>query len=126
VHDLDKLSYLVIGVAIQIHARLGPGLLESVYHTVLVRELATRGLFIESKKPISFEYGGHWFEEGFEADLIVERCLVIEVKSVLALNPVFEKQLLTYLRLLNCKLGLVLNFNTPLMKDGIKRVVNNF
>jgi GxxExxY protein len=100
--------------------------MESVYHKILYRDLVGRGLFVESKKSISFSYGGHWFEGGFEADLIVERKLVIEVKSVLHLAPVFEKQLLTYLRLLNCKLGLLLNFNTALMKDGIKRLVNDF
>jgi GxxExxY protein len=124
--DLNALSYLIIGSAIKIHTELGPGLMESVYHKILHRDLVGRGLFVESNKSISFSYGGHWFEGGFEADLIVERKLVIEVKSVLHRNPVFEKQLLTYLRLLNCKLGLLLNFNTAHMKDGIKRVVNDF
>lgn len=94
--------------------------------TVLCHDLRSVGLFVESKKPVSFEYEGRWFEDGFVADLVVERCIVVEVKSVIALHPVFEKQLLTYLRLLNCKLGLLLNFNTALMRDGIKRVVNNF
>ena len=124
--ELDSLSHLIIGVAIQLHTRLGPGLLESVYHLILYRELVNRGLFVEREKSISFEFGGHWYEGAFVADLIVERAIVVEVKSVVALHPVFEKQLLTYLRLTNCKLGLLLNFNTALMRDGIKRVVNNF
>jgi GxxExxY protein len=124
--ELELLSHLIIGRAIRIHRRLGPGLFESVYHSVLCHDLRSVGLFVESKKPVSFEYEGRWFEDGFVADLVVERCIVVEVKSVIALHPVFEKQLLTYLRLLNCKLGLLLNFNTALMRDGIKRVVNNF
>ena len=125
-HDLESLSHLVIGAAIHIHTRLGPGLLESVYHTVLHRELGSRGLFVESKVPVSFEFRGHRFENGFVADLVVERSIIIEVKSVMTLHPVFQKQLLTYLRLMNYRLGLLLNFNTALMRDGIKRVVNDF
>jgi GxxExxY protein len=124
--DLEFLSHLIIGCAIRVHTRLGPGLLESVYHTVLHQDLVAHNVFVESKKAVSFEFDGHWFENVFVADLVVERSIVIEVKSVITLHPVFEKQLLTYLRLLNCKLGLLLNFNTALMRDGIRRVVNGF
>jgi iron complex transport system substrate-binding protein len=124
--DVDSLTYRVIGSALMIHRELGPGLLESVYHTVLYRDLVSRGLFVESKKWISFDYGGHRFENVGQADLVVERTLVIEIKSVLKLDPVFEKQLLTYMRLLECKVGLLLNFRTALMKDGIKRLVHNY
>jgi GxxExxY protein len=83
-------------------------------------------MFVESRKRISFEFEGHFFEECFEADLIVERCLVVEVKSVQALGPIFEKQVLTYLRLLDYRIGLLLNFNTVHLRDGIKRIVNNY
>ena len=124
--ELELLSHLIIGRAIRIHRRLGPGLFESVYHSVLCHDLRSTGLFVESKKTVSFEFEGRWFENGYVADLVIERSIVVEVKSVITMHPVFEKQLLTYLRLLNCKLGLLLNFNTALMRDGIKRVVNNF
>jgi GxxExxY protein len=125
-HEFDKLSHIVIGSALHIHSRLGPGLFESVYHKVLCYELQKRGLHVESKKPITFEYNGEWFENAYQADLVVERSLIIEVKSVPALAPIFEKQLLTYLRLLKCKVGLLMNFNTLHMKDGIKRIVNDY
>jgi iron complex transport system substrate-binding protein len=124
--ELDELSGLVIGAAIRIHTRLGPGLLESVYHQVLYRDLVGQGLYVESKKAVSFKFEGMYFENGFVADLVVDRRLVVEVKSVATLMPVFEKQLLTYLRLLDCRLGLLINFNVALLKDGIKRIVNNF
>ena len=124
--DLDALSHLVIGSALRIHTRLGPGLFESVYHSVLHRDLVKCGLFVESNKLISFEFEGEWFENGFRTDLIVERCLVVEIKSIAAIAPVHERQLLTYLRLLDYKLGLLINFNNLHLKDGIKRVVNNY
>ena len=123
--ELEFLSHLIIGRAIRVHRRLGPGLLESVYHTVFCHDLRSQGLYVESKRAVSFEMDGHWFENAFVADLVVERCIVIEVKSAITMHPVFAKQLLTYMRLLNCKLGFLLNFNTALMRDGIKRMVNN-
>ncbi len=126
INNLDQLTHLIIGSAMRVHTRLGPGLFESVYHSVLYRYLQARGLFVESKKRVSFEFEGQLFEGAFEADLIVERRVVIEVKSVNALAPVFEKQILTYLRLLDCKVGLLINFNTVHLRDGIKRIVNNY
>jgi iron complex transport system substrate-binding protein len=125
-HDFEQLSREVIGVAINIHTRLGPGLFESVYHTVLGRDLIRRGFEVESKKLITFEYGGLLFENAFQADLIVNRMLIVEVKSVAALAPVHEKQLLTYLRLTKLQVGLLINFNVAHLKEGIKRIVNSF
>jgi GxxExxY protein len=84
------------------------------------------GLYVESKKTVSFEYEGYWFDRAFVADLIVERRVVIEVKSVVTISPIMEKQLQTYLRLLNCPVGLLINFNVEHLKNGIKRVVNNY
>ena len=106
--------------------KIGSRPFESVYHRVLCRDLQRSGLFVESKKLISFEFEGIWFDGGFEADLVVERCLVVEVKSVKQILPIFEKQLLTYLRLLDYRVGLLINFNTVHLRDGIKRMVNNY
>src|SRR5688572_14792772 len=126
-HQFDELSHVVIGAAIRVHDRFGPGLFESVYHKVLLRDLRNRGLSVQSKRPITFEFDSLRFKHGFIPDMIVANSLVIEIKSVKTLIPVFEKQLLTYLRLLDCKVGLLINFNTISLRDGgIKRVVNNF
>jgi GxxExxY protein len=125
-HNFDELSYKVIGVALRVHKQLGPGLFESVYHSVFYRDLRNDGLFVESKKVIPFKFEGMRFSRGFVADLIVERALIIEVKSVKALKPVFEKQLQTYCRLTNCRVGLLINFNVAVLPEGIKRIVNNF
>ena len=86
-HDFDQLSHEVIGAALHVHTRLGPGLFESIYHTVLAQALKQEGFHVESKKLISFEYGGQWFENAFQADLIVNCALIVEVKSVVALAP---------------------------------------
>ena len=125
-HDFDQLSHQVIGAALHVHTRLGPGLFESVYHAVLGRDLVQRSFEVESKKQITFEYGDLLFENAFQADLIVNRVLIVEVKSVTALAPVHEKQLLTYLRLTNLQVGLLINFNVAHLKEGIKRIVNSY
>jgi iron complex transport system substrate-binding protein len=125
-HDFDQLSHQVIGAALHVHTRLGPGLFESVYHAVLGQDLVQRGFDVESKKLITFEYGGLLFENAFQVDLIVNRVLIVEVKSVTALAPVHEKQLLTYLRLTNLQVGLLINFNVAHLKEGIKRIVNSY
>src|SRR5688572_22993254 len=124
-HDLDKLTYEVIGCALRIHSKLGPGLFESVYHKVMCWDLS-RGHFVESKKPIGFEFEGHWFEAGFVPDLIIDRSLIVEIKSEKENNPIHQKQLLTYLRLTDLSVGLVLNFGALHLRDGIKRVLNNW
>ncbi len=122
--DLNRLSHTVIGTALRIHTRLGPGLLESVYQRVFFRNLTRNGLFVECNKPIAFEFEGDWFEDGLRIDLLIERSLIVELKSVVTLAPVHYKQLLTYLKLSGCRLGLLINFGEYHLKDGIKRIAN--
>ncbi len=105
-------------------AGLGPGLLESVYEVILARDLTRAGFHVERQKPISFDFEGTHFDEAFRPDLIVNGLVVIEVKAAVALAPVFERQLLTYLKILNMRRGLLLNFGMPTMKEGIRRVAN--
>ena len=107
-----------------IHRELGPGLLESVYEAVMARQLTDKGLAVERQVPIPIRFQEIIFEEGFRADLFVERKVIIELKSVERLQPVHSKQLLTYLRLTGCRLGLLINFGENLLKDGFKRVAN--
>ena len=114
----------IVDVAYQIHAKLGPGLLESVYETVLAFKLETRGLRVRRQVSVSIVYEGIKFDEGFRADLIVENKVIVELKSVEAVAPVHKKQLLTYLRLADKRLGLLINFGATLIKEGITRVVN--
>ena len=124
--DLQELTHLVIGCALRVHTRLGPGLFESVYHSVMRRDLISRGRLVESNKPIGFEFEGHWFEEGFKPDLIIDRCLVVEIKSQKELHPIDQMQLNTYLRILDYRVGLLINFGAVHLRDGIKRIVNNW
>lgn len=121
--DIDKIAGIIVDTGFQIHKKLGPGLVEKVYHTVMSRDLVRRNLFVESKKPISFDYEGMWFENAFTPDLIVERQIVVELKCVMELKPVHYMQLLTYMRLLQCPLGFLMNFKSGLFKDGVKRMV---
>ena len=114
----------IVDAAYQIHKKLGPGLLESVYETVLAFKLERRGLRVRRQVPVSIVYEGIRFDEGFRADLIVENEVIVEQKSVEAVAPVHKKQLLTYLRLADKRLGLLINFGAALMKEGITRVVN--
>lgn len=118
-------SLLVVDAAFKIHSTLGPGLLESVYKAILVHELRQRGLHVEFEVPVPVTWEGLHLEIGFRADVIVEGKLVLELKSVKQIDPVHKKQLLTYLRLTDCRLGLLINFGVALVKDGITRVVNN-
>jgi GxxExxY protein len=120
----NEISQIVIDAAVHVHRRLGPGLLESVYHTVLAHELIKRGLHVEKEVPVPVVWDNLRFEVGFRADLIVEGMVHIELKSVEAVAPVHKKQLLTYLHLTDKRLGLLLNFGAELLKDGIHRVVN--
>lgn len=120
----NDLATLILDKAFLIHRKLGPGLLESVYERVLIHELEKSGLKVQSQKFIPFTWDGISFENGFRADLIVNEKVIIEIKSVQVIAPVHAKQLLTYLRLTNLKLGLLINFNEALLKDGIKRVAN--
>jgi GxxExxY protein len=121
----NELAAIVVDAAFKIHTTLGPGLLESVYKAILVHELRLRGLHVEFEVPVPVSWDGLQLEIGFRADVIVEKKLVLELKSVQHIDPVHKKQLLTYLRLTDCRLGLLINFGAALIKDGITRVVNN-
>ncbi|MDF7801202.1 GxxExxY protein [Pontiellaceae bacterium B1224] len=114
----------VVDAAFAIHSKLGPGLLESVYEILLADELIRRGLSVQQQVPIQIEYNGREFPEAFRDDLIVNELVIIELKSVEEVRPVYKKQLLTYLRLTKLKLGLLINFGENLIKDGITRVAN--
>ena len=121
----NELSGLIIGTCIEIHRELGPGLLESVYEEVLTYELTEKGLLVERQKDVPVVYKGKKMELGFRADLIVNETVLIELKSVEAISKVHPKIVLTYLKLTGLKLGLLINFNEVLLKDGITRIVNN-
>lgn len=120
----NEITGIVIDTAIDVHRRLGPGLLESVYQVVLAHELTKRGLHVEKEVPIPVIWDNLRFEVGFRADLIVEGLVIIELKSIETVAPVHKKQLLTYLRLADKRLGLLLNFGAEVLKDGLHRVVN--
>ena len=124
--DIDLLTGRAVDTAIRIHRALGPGLLENVYETVLADSLARDGLTVERQKPVGFEFEGRRFSDAFRLDILVDGRLVIEVKSVEKIVPVHAKQVLTYLRLMNQPVGLLLNFGGEVMKDGIKRIVNDY
>lgn len=117
-----ELTERVIGAAITVHATLGPGLLERVYEAAMLMELAAVGLEVKAQVPIDVTYRGRDLGLGFRADLLVEDCLLVELKSVEDLNDVHTAQVITYLRLLGCKRGLLLNFNKKTLRDGIRRV----
>ena len=120
----NEIAKIIVDTAFQIHKRLGPGLLESVYEIVLSYELKKRGLKVERQMPVAIVYDEIKFDEGFRADLIVEDKVIVELKSVEGVAPVHKKQLLTYLRLADKRLGLLINFGSELIRDGISRVVN--
>ena len=120
----NEIAKIIVDACYRIHTGLGPGLLESVYEAVLAHELARRGLNVRRQVPVPIVWDGLEFEEGFRADLIVEDKVIIELKSVERVAPVHGKQLLTYLRLADKRLGLLINFGERYIKDGIKRVVN--
>ncbi len=120
----NEIGTIVVESAIRIHRELGPGLLESVYEILIENELKTRHLSVARQVPVPITYRGITFENGFRADLIVENRVVLELKSVERTTPAHWKQLQTYLRLTDCKLGYLLNFGEALMKDGITRCVN--
>ncbi|MDP8248952.1 MAG: GxxExxY protein [Candidatus Tritonobacter lacicola] len=120
--DENSLSKEIIGAAIEVHKILGPGLLETAYQMCLEREFAIRGVAFEKEKSLSVAYKGIELDCGFRVDFIVQGLVVVELKAVERLLPIHEAQVLTYLKLLNLKLGLLLNFNVPLLKEGIKRI----
>ncbi len=123
-HEND-LARIVVDSAFKVHTSLGPGLLETVYQFALNHELNARGISTHRERPIPVYYDEHKLEMGFRADIVVANKVIIECKSVEALAPVHSKVLLTYLRLADMRLGLLINFNVVLIKDGIRRVVND-
>lgn len=123
--DVEELSAIVVDCAYRLHVEVGPGLLESVYEAVLAKMLEGRGLRVRRQVPVPVRLMGLTFDEGFRADLIVDEVLLIELKSVEQFAAVHAKQVLTYLRLMNLPLGLLINFGAPTFKEGIKRIVNN-
>jgi len=120
----NEISKIIVDVSYQIHTELGPGLLENVYEEILYYELTKKGLFVERQKSLPVIWKDVKLSIGYRADLIVENKVLIEVKSVEEVAPVHPKQVLTYLKISNLKLGLLINFNQKLLKDGIKRIVN--
>ena len=124
--ERDPLTKSVIGCAIEVHRSLGPGLLESVYHRCLLKELHIRGVRVESEVPVTVEYKGDVITEAYRVDLLVNNKLVVELKAVDKLTAVHKAQFLTYLRLMNKKLGLLINFNELVVRNGIKRLINNY
>jgi len=122
--NINQLSSKIIGAAIEVHKTLGPGLLESAYEQCLCHELSIQGLLFEKQKPLSIDYKGQKLDCGYRLDVIVEKEVIIELKSCEKIEPIHKAQLLTYLKLSGLNLGLILNFNVSLMRDGIVRIVN--
>ena len=123
--ELDDITGEIVDAAVKIHKGLGPGLLESVYESVLAKSLEKRGLKIERQKPVSFVFDEVRFDEGFRVDLLVDERVVVELKSVEKIAPVHSKQLLTYIRLMKLPIGLLVNFGASTLKEGLHRIVND-
>ena len=121
--ELNKLSEQIIGAAIEVHRHLGPGLLESTYETCLAYELQQLGLSFERQKALPLVYKEIRLDQGYRIDLLVERKVVVEIRVVEQIAPVHEAQVLSYLKFSSCKIGLLLNFNVKLLKDGIRRFI---
>ena len=121
----NEISKIIVDAAFKVHKQYGPGLLESMYEAILASELQSRGLYVIQQQPIPVIHNNLRLEIGFRTDLIVENKVIIEIKSIEEIAPVHIKQLSTYLRLADLKLGLLINFNVVLIKQGIRRVVNN-
>jgi len=120
----DELSNLIIGSAIEVHRILGPGLLESAYEECLCYELKIKGISFERQKPLPVIYKGVRLDCGYRIDVLVEKMVILEIKAIEHIEPIHEAQLLTYLNLSDLWLGLLINFNVPFLKDGIRRIVN--
>ena len=122
----NEIGKIIVNCAVRLHMELGPGLLESVYEVLLTHLLLEAGLRVERQVPVPIEFFGIHFDEGFRADLVVENKVIVELKSMEAVNKAHKKQVLTYLKLTDKKLGYLLNFGEHLMKDGIYRVLNGY
>ena len=125
VMDIEEVGKQIVDSAIKVHRALGPGLLESAYQTCLAHELRKRGLKVACEVPQPIEYDGVQIEAGYRLDMLVEDAIIVENKAVEKILPIHEAQLLTYLRLRDCRLGFLINWHVKLVKDGIKRMVNN-
>ena len=121
--DVEKVGKAVLDSAFKVHTTLGPGLLESVYETTLTYEIRKSGLTVANQLPVPILYDGQKLETGFRLDMLIENCVIVELKSVENMNPVYEAQIMTYLRLSEKRLGFLINFNVKHLKDGIKRFV---
>lgn len=121
--DTERIGKLVLDAAYHVYTALGPGLLESVYEACIVYELRENGLYVETQVDVPVTYKGVQLENGLRLDLLVEKCVIVEIKAVETMNPVFTAQLLSYLRLTGIRLGFLINFTVPHLKDGIKRMV---
>ena len=123
---LNSISENIIGSSIDVHKALGPGLLESAYEACLAYELRQRGFKVEQQKELPLQYREVQLDCGYRLDMLVENCVIVEVKAIDALLPIHQAQLMSYLRLTKCRLGLIINFNVTQLTRGIKRVVNDF
>lgn len=121
--EVEKVGKAVLDAAFKVHTALGPGLLESVYETTTAYEVRKSGLIVATQVSLPIYYDGQKLESGFRLDLLVENCVIVELKSVETMNPVYEAQIMTYLRLSGVRLGFLINFNVKHLKDGIKRFV---
>lgn len=123
---LNKITEKIIGVAMNVHRTLGPGLLESAYEACMVFDLSQKGLMVEQQKPLPVIYREVKLDCGYRLDLVIEKSVIVELKAVEKIMPIHNAQLLSYLKLSGCKIGLLINFNTEILKEGIRRVVSKF
>lgn len=123
---INDLTEKIIGCAIEVHRAIGPGLLESAYEECLCFELAQAGIHFERQVPLPVSYKGIQLDCGYKMDIVVERLIILEIKAVERIIPVHEAQLLSYLKLYDKRIGLLLNFHVPRLRDGLKRIANNF
>ena len=124
--DLNDLTGAIIGAAIEVHRNLGPGLLESAYESCLMWELRQKNLKVEPQVPVPIRYKGLQLDAGYRIDLLVQEKIIVELKAIDKIQPIHTAQVLTYLKMTELKMALILNFNVELMRSGIKRIVNKF
>jgi len=122
--EIERVATEIVDAAFKVHKALGPGLLESCYKMLMIYELRKRGLQVEVELPVPITYDGKIFETGYRLDLLVEDLVIVEMKSVAEMIPLFKAQILTHLKLMNKRLGFLINFNVEMIKDGIKRVIH--
>lgn len=123
---INEITGQIIDAAIKVHTELGPGLLESAYEICLAHELRKRGLSVQTQVKLPIEYDGIHLDAGYRIDMLVESKVIVELKAVEKMPPIFEAQILSYLKLSNLQVGLLINFHVPRLKDGLKRIVNNY